>query len=195
VPQQGPTSASDNASGDVPFARLQLEPGLYGVTKVRWRTWPHRTWLSWLLAAVYLAIALTLTYNTAHHHAEPRWFSPVKYGVTFGWVLLVVGRLILEGTVSKPAPGKAPPWDRQIVDPWWTTIHTLTGVVLGLWLVPLLAVVAVTIGWEVLEIAVPGYGDEEINGNRLTDIGVAWAGWLIGLSISAAATGWLVPIT
>jgi hypothetical protein len=178
----------------MPFASLQIGPGLYGVTKVRWRTWPSRNWLSWLLAAVYLGAAFALILLTIHHRPHPEWFSVLRYVVTGGWILLVVGRLVLEGTVSKPIPGMPPPWDRQIVDPWWTTIHTLTGLVLGLWLTPLLVVVVVTLGWELLEISVPGFGDEEINGNRLTDIAVAWIGWLIGLAVAATAGGWVFPI-
>jgi hypothetical protein len=100
----------------------------------------------------------------------------------------------LEGTVSKPPPGQPPKWDKQLVDPWWTTIHTLTGVVLGLWLTPFLITVILTVSWELLEISVPGFGDEEINGNRLTDNLVAWIGWLIAAGISALVSGVPLPL-
>jgi hypothetical protein len=43
-----------------------------------------------------------------------------------------------------------------------------------------------TILWEGVEITAPGFGDHEINGNRLMDIAVAWAGWLVTSSLTAA---------
>jgi hypothetical protein len=99
----------------------------------------------------------------------------------------------MERTVSKPLPGQPPKWDRQLADPWWTTIHTLTGVVLGLWLTPLLIVVALTALWELLEIIVPGFGDEEINGNRLVDNLVAWIGWVVAAGMSALVSSQPLP--
>ena len=93
--------------------------------------------------------------------------------------------MILEATVAKPKPGEDPPWDKKLGDPWWTTIHTLAGVVFGLWLAPFLLVAALTIGWEVVEISVPGSGDKEINGNRMVDNLVAWGGWLIAGGIAS----------
>jgi hypothetical protein len=174
----------------LPFVRLQVGKGLYGVTKLLWRTWPSRNWLSWLIAGLFLVGAsflIVVTTNTTLN--EPRWHTLARWGFTFGLVILVVVRLILEGTVSKPSPGQPPKWDKQLVDPWWTTIHTLTGVVLGLWLTPLLITMILTVSWELLEISVPGFGDEEINGNRLTDTLVAWTGWLIAARISALVSG------
>jgi hypothetical protein len=51
------------------------------------------------------------------------------------------------------------------------------------------------VSWELLEITVPGYGDEEINGNRLIDIAVAWVGWGLAGGLSAWASGQpLLPI-
>jgi hypothetical protein len=190
---QNAATGTEPAAGDVPFARLQIQPGIHGVTKVRWRTWPQRSWLSWTLAAVYLAGAFALIYATTTAHAHPLWFTVSRYVVSAGWLVLVGGRLIAEGTVSRVPPGQVARWDRQIADPWWTTIHTVTGFVLGLWLVPFVVVAAVTIGWELVEISVPGFGDEEINGNRLTDISVAWLGWLAAVCVSASAIGWVIP--
>jgi cytochrome b561 len=97
-------------------------------------------------------------------------------------VAVVALRIILEGTVSKPPPGP-PPWDRKFADPWWTSIHTFTGITLGVWLTPWLVVAILTVAWEFLEISVPGFGDEEISGNRLVDILVAWTGWLVAAAI------------
>jgi hypothetical protein len=169
-----------------PFAELKVGKGLYGVTKVHWRNWPTRNWLSWLVAGAYVALGLGLAYLTARTGvAEPLWHAVLRYFLTGGLALVVVVRLILEGTVSRTPPGQVPKWDRRLLDPWWTPIHTLTGVVLGLWLVPFLIAVVLTALWEVLEITVPGYGDEEINGNRYFDMAVAWIGWLLAAGLSA----------
>ena len=177
-----------------PFVRLQIGKGLYGVTKVQWRTWPTRNWLSWVIAGLFLLGAFTLVYVTTKSGiGEPQWHRIARYGFTVALFALVVTRLILEGTVSKPPPGQPPKWDRQLVDPWWTTIHTSTGIVLGLWLTPFLVVAALTVSWEILEISVPGFGDEEINGNRLIDIAVAWVGWLLAAGLSALVSSQPLP--
>lgn len=60
------------------FARLQIQPGIHGVTKVRWRTWPQRSWLTWTRAAVYLALAFTLIYATTFGHAHPLRYSVLR---------------------------------------------------------------------------------------------------------------------
>jgi hypothetical protein len=181
------------STAETPFVRLQVGKGLYGVTKLKWRSWPGRNWLTWVCGGVFVAAAALVVFVTTETAVgEPGWHKAVRWGVTAGLAGLVVLRLGLEATVSKPT-GDAPAWDRKLGDPWWTTIHTLTGVVLGLWLVPLLVVVALTVLWEALEISVPGFGDEEINGNRLVDNLVAWAGWLVAAGISALASDVTLP--
>lgn len=177
------------------YVEVVIGPGLHGVTKLRWRDWPTRNWLSWVIAGCFLAIAvMIIVVATETATGEAQWQAVVRWAFTAGLVLLVATRLTLEGTVSKPVPGQPPKWDRQLVDPWWTTIHTLTGVVLGLWLTPFIIIAAATLLWEVLEICVPGFGDEEINGNRLTDILVAWTGWLVAAGIFALASQVPLPL-
>lgn len=179
----------------LPFARLQVGRGLYGVTKLQWRTWPTRNWLSWIIAGLFLVSAFVLVFVTTRNSLiEPQWHRATRYAFTVALMVIVVTRLILEGTVSKPQPGQPPKWDRQLVDPWWTTIHTSTGIVLGLWLTPFIVTAGLTASWELLEITVPGYGDEEVNGNRLTDIAVAWVGWGLAAGLSAWASGHPLPI-
>jgi cytochrome b561 len=124
----------------------------------------------------------------------PQWYLIVRWVAVGGLVLIVVFRLLLEGTVSKPPPGMPPKWDRLLVDPYWTPIHFLTGITLGVWLVPLVVVAIATMAWEVLEISVPGFGDEEITGNRLIDILVAWIGWLIAALIIGHLAGVSLPL-
>jgi hypothetical protein len=164
------------------------------VTKLQWRTWPTRNWLSWVIAGLFLISAFVLVYITTKNGvSEPHWHRIARYGLTVTLLVLVVTRLILEGTVSRPLPGQPPKWDRQLVDPWWTSIHTLTGVILGLWLTPFLILAGLTVSWELLEVVVPGYGDEEINGNRLIDVAVAWIGWGLVAGLWASASGQPLP--
>jgi hypothetical protein len=178
-----------------PFVQLQVQPGLFGVVKLRWRTWPTRNWLSFVLAAVFLGCSLAVI--VAVHRGvsnPPTWYITLQISFAVGLVAVVVFRLILEGTVSRPPPGSPPPWDRQLADRWWTPIHTLTGITLGIWLVPFLLVAALTILWEIFEVTVPGFGDEEITGNHLIDILSAWAGWVITIALICPQLGLTIPI-
>jgi hypothetical protein len=170
------------------FVELQVGSGLRGVTKLKWRDWPTRSWLSWVVAGVFILAAGFTCYLLAPSADDlPEWANIVRL-VGLGVLgLLIAVRLLLEATVSKTLPGEVPAGDRKFMDPWWSTIHTTTGVVLGLWLIPFLAVAILTILWEVLEISVPGFGDEEINGNRMFDILLAWTGWLVAGGIIALA--------
>ena len=72
------------------------------------------------------------------------------------------------------------PWskDSQTFDVW-TIAHFGAGLVFGLWYVPIIWCVFLTFGWELFEILVKGFGDQEKWWNRAIDIGVALVGWLI----------------
>lgn len=178
-----------------PFVRLQMGWGLFDVTKLRWRTWPSRSALSWVAGAVFLAGAGSLAWATARiPQPDDPWQRPLAWAGLGALVLLVVVRLVLEGTVSRTPPGHVPAGDRKLLDPWWSTIHTLAGVTLGLWLVPLLVVVLITLLWEALEISVPGFGDEEINGNRMFDLLLAWLGWGLAAALVSALAGTGLPL-
>ena len=171
-----------------PVVQLQLEPGLFGVIKLRWRDWPVRNVLSFVLAGVFVVCAIVLILLSRDAPSDPpTWYKVASFAVAALFVAIVALRLVLEGTVSKPPPGSPPKHDRQIIDPWWTTVHTLAGVTFGVWFVPFLVTVLITTAWEVFEISVPGFGDEEITGNRLTDLLFAWAGWLLAQVILCVA--------
>jgi RHS repeat-associated protein len=75
----------------------------------------------------------------------------------------------------------------------WSIVHTLFGVVAGLFLVPFATVVITTVAWELFEKYFPGFGDKEADRNRVSDIGVAWAGWLLFAVITAPALGVALP--
>lgn len=181
---------------------LTVGEGAFGVTKLHWQHWPgteyHRdtgrvrggpTWLTWVTAALFLGgMGLLVAFAGRHREDDPAGYQAVKYGATALLVALVGTRLVMEGTVSKTPEGETPKWDKQLADPWWTTIHTLTGVVMGLWQVPFPLVALATVTWEVFETTAPGFGDHEVNGNRATDIGVAWLGWAVAAGISSYVT-------
>jgi CDP-diglyceride synthetase len=179
----------------VPFAQVQVEAGLFGVVKVRWRDWPSRSWLSFVIGGVFVVLGVLFVWVThIEPVAPPGWYSSVRLIFVVALFAVVGFRLVLEGTVSKPAPGAPPTWDRKLADPWWTSIHTFTGITLGVWLTPWLVVAILTMAWEFLEICVPGFGDEEISGNRLVDIGVAWGGWLVTALIIGALVDTGIPL-
>ncbi len=178
-------STTIRGTGQEPFVSLQVGSGLRGVTKLKWRGWPHRNWLSYTCAIVFLAAAgLIVAATSKVPDSEPGGLTAVRVGFTIGLGLLVAYRLYSERNLLEP--GEIPEWDRRFGDPWWTTLHTLTGVMLGLWMTPFLVLVPLTLAWEVQEISVPGFGDEEINGNRLVDIAVAWLGWMLAAGIAAS---------
>ena len=178
-----------------PFVQLQVQPGLRGVTKLRWRSWRARNLLSFAGALAFLVAAGLLVLATHSTVADPpAWYPRVRLAATVALALWVITRLVLEGTVWKVPPGQVAPGDRQLFDAGWTPIHTSAGILLGLWLTPFLVVAALTVAWECLEISVPGFGDEEINGNRAGDILVAWLGWTVTCAVVAYALGERLPL-
>lgn len=87
-------------------AKLKSEPGLFGVTKLEWKSWPSRNWLSWLLAALFLVGAGILISQTVLQPRQPSsWHSSSRIIVGALLVVIVVVRLVMEATVAKPEPG------------------------------------------------------------------------------------------
>jgi RHS repeat-associated protein len=184
-----------------PATHLRHTPGIHGDTKMEWQHWPGArydvdtgkpkggwTWLTVAVAGLFMALMTLLMVLTRREDRpeDPKEYNYVRWGFT-GFVVALGGfRILLEETVSKTPEGEVPAGDRKVADPWWTTIHTSFGVLMGIWQVPFPLVMLSTILWEGVEITAPGFGDHEINGNRLMDIGVAWAGWLVASSITAA---------
>jgi hypothetical protein len=67
--------------------------------------------------------------------------------------------------------------DSTAVDFPWSVVHHLAGWVFFYMGTPFLVVAVLTIGWEIFEMFANGSGEDEINSNRLADIGLAWLGW------------------
>jgi RHS repeat-associated protein len=198
------TDDKDKYTSEVPDGRpgthLRHSGGIHGDTKVEWHHWPGTvydketgkpkggpTWLTVLVAGGFMGLMVLLMVLTRRQDRpeDPKEYSYVRWGFT-GFVVALGGfRLLLEGTVSKTPDGEVPAQDRKVADPWWTTIHTSFGMLMGIWQVPFPFVMMSTILWEGVEITAPGFGDHEINGNRMMDIAVAWAGWLVTSAIMA----------
>jgi hypothetical protein len=97
-----------------------------------------------------------------------------KLNKQFGWKL----------PANSPTGRDKPAWDA------WSWVHHLTGWMLGFFTGSLwpsfLFVVAATMLWEAFEWSGPsGLGDEESNGNRATDLTLAWAGFFLARLVMA----------
>jgi RHS repeat-associated protein len=102
---------------------------------------------------------------------------------TAGWAVLGYYRThkdfgLFGGKKADPTGRDKPAFDQ------WSWVHTLTGVLAGVWGGPLglgitLSLLGATVAWEGVEWAGPrGWGDEESKVNKLTDIVVAMLGFL-----------------
>src|SRR5262249_48734010 len=80
-----------------------------------------------------------------------------------------------------------------IFDPW-TIVHTTAGFFMGVWGVPFPLVAIFTIGWEIFEYLVPGFGDTELIANRAMDVAVAWVGWGIAAGVIGLLSNTPAPL-
>lgn len=142
---------------------------------------PDVSWTKWIFFGMFVGIATFITLLTHPVTSGLSLFAKVLQ--TFlpmveGMLLGVFGHKDL---VNKPKPGSI---DSKPVDRW-SFVHTLAGVVLGLAGVSFPVVALLTVAWEAFEITVHGFGDDEINANRITDILVAWGGWFFAKALMA----------
>jgi len=82
--------------------------------------------------------------------------------------------------------------DSQPID-WYTLAHTMVGVFLGAWFLPIWWVLILTIAWEVFEAVAPGFGETETLGNRIVDVAVACFGWVLVTGIAALTLNTQMP--
>jgi len=204
------SSASSPAAGRATKSKERSSTGVFskisdflsGHTKANkpWETWtkwisktwvgnlkkdkqgkPDVSWTKWIFFGIFVGIASLITLLTHPATAGLSLFAKVLQ--TFlpmveGMLLAVFGHKDL---VNKPKPGSI---DSKPVDRW-SFVHTLAGVVLSLLGVSFPIVALLTVAWEAFEITVHGFGDEEINANRITDILVAWGGWFFARALMA----------
>ena len=127
-------------------------------------------WYSWLILAFHLIWNFLIIWMT-----KAEVFSDtLRWGVTIAFILATAGFGAYDHFFDKDTEGR----DQKPCDKW-TIIHTLAGVVFGLWYVPLVYVVITVLWWEVFEATVKGFGDKEVILNRVVDMGVALGGWLL----------------
>ena len=127
-------------------------------------------WYSWLILAFQFVWSVGVSWMT-HRPIAPLW---LRLAVTGAFLVLGLIFGLIDFVASKDSSGRDDtPFDR------WTIVHTLAGVVFGIWVVPLFYLLSVVILWECFEFSVKGFGDQEVILNRVMDVGVAVAGWLI----------------
>lgn len=120
---------------------------------------------------------------------------------TLTWILRVLGTLAwllfacwlgYRDIVTKKGDGPTDidhvPFDR------WSWIHASAGAIFGIWFLPFIVVVVLTIGWEFFEKYVPGFGEKETLANRAVDVIGAWIGWLLLAGLVVLLEGEGLPI-
>jgi hypothetical protein len=142
-------------------------------------------WFGWVGLGVFLVGAVSLVIFT-HNPVVPTW---LRWTVTGAWVAVTVGLGIYDFFLGGASGGEI---DKSPIDRW-TIPHTGAGLVLGLWLVPLVWVFCLVVLWEVFEALPTGFGHEEVISNRLVDIGVAIVGWFVVAGIVALINGVSIP--
>jgi len=145
-------------------------------------------------AITFWAVAITLSFLTSPTSDQPGWVWAVRVGVIVLGVAWVVWLILHERSLTRQG---LPLNNDTIAVDLWTIAHTMAGVVLGAWGIPLPLVVIFTIGWEFFERYGHGIGNDESLDNRLVDVAVAWIGWIVFVGITTAGTGteipWLLP--
>jgi hypothetical protein len=135
-------------------------------------------WWSWLILALHLLWSFTIIWLTKAEvfGAKVRWGAAIALG------LGAAGLGAYDHFINKDTDNR----DKGKFDPW-TVVHTLAGVVFGLWYVPFIYVLITVFWWELFEFTVKGFGDKEVIINRGVDMGVAIVGWLIVVGIFGGA--------
>jgi len=140
------------------------------------------------VAAIGVALLTTSLTN------QPGWVWALRVITMVAGVGVAIFLIVREK--ARAGDGLPPDRDSTAFD-LWTIAHTTAGLVMGAWALPGPLVLLYTIGWEVFEFNVPGFGDKEIMLNRVVDVAVACVGWLVVAGLVAIATGqqmpWLLP--
>ena len=147
-------------------------------------------------AFIFWGIAGLLSLVTIALSQQPGWEWVFRIGMAVAGAVIVFGSLGRESDLKRR--GLTAQRIPKVVDSW-TLVHTCAGLVMGAWGIPFPLVALFTVGWEIYEYVVPGFGDTELMTNRVVDIAVAWAGWAIVAGIVSLLTKtpipWLLPST
>jgi hypothetical protein len=145
-----------------------------------------------LMALGFWIVAVTLTVFTAPVEEQPSWIWVVRVVTP----VLGIGWLIWLGRHERSLNDRhLPVHNDTIAVDLWTIAHTMAGVVMGAWGIPLPLVVLFTIGWEFFEKYGGGIGSDESLDNRIVDVVVALIGWIVLAGITTQSIGmpWLLP--
>lgn len=142
-------------------------------------------WYSWIILVLHLGWSVTIILMTKGnvYELEPRWI------VTGIFIAGALGLGLYDFIINKTTEGRDTiPFDL------WTIIHTLAGIVFGLWYVPLIWVLVTVFWWEFFEFSVKGFGEKEAIINRAVDVGVAVVGWLVVVIVGMIIKGSAFPL-
>lgn len=147
---------------------------------------PKIPWYGWVGLGIFVVGGLLLAFFT-HRPVVP---EAVRWIVTGAWVV-VTGALGLYDFFGVGG-GTGEGIDKLPVDRW-TIAHTGAGVVFGVWFLPFVLVLALTVLWEVFESLPTGFGQGEIITNRIVDVSVALGAWFLVTVIAGAIAGAPIP--
>jgi hypothetical protein len=132
-------------------------------------------WTKWLWFGLFVVPAGLLIWATTPATVGLSFFAKFLQTYLPMVEILLLAIFGFMDLVKKSDPGSI---DSKPIDRW-SIVHCGAGVVMGLYAVPFLVVVLLTVLWELFEMLVPGFGDTEIAANRITDLTLAWAGWFV----------------
>jgi hypothetical protein len=142
-------------------------------------------WYSWIGLVAMLGVGY-LIFSLTNSHVVTAW---LRWGITILWIAITLGLGIYDFIAAKDSASRDDtPFDR------WTISHGGAGIVFGLWYLPLVFVLILTIAWEFFEKFVPGFGDREIILNRVVDVGIATILWLVVVVITMLVSGSPFPL-
>jgi RHS repeat-associated protein len=133
----------------------------------------------WIFFGVFVALAALLIFATKSA-TSVTYFAQFLKGSFSGLEIILLGVFGKKDLIDKLDPKSK--IDKTGADRW-SIVHGLAGVVLGLFGVAFPVVLGITVLWEVFEMTVHGFGDTEINANRINDILFALGGWFFSRAI------------
>ena len=142
-------------------------------------------WYSWIILGFHLIWNVGIILMTKSDVVN----STLRWGVTIAFLALTLALGVYDFFIAKDSATRDDtPFDK------WTISHTLAGFVFGVWYLPLVFVLITVIWWEAFEFSVTGFGEKEVILNRVVDMGVALAGWLVVVVIAMLISGADFPL-
>jgi hypothetical protein len=147
---------------------------------------PGIPWYSWIALVIMLGLGALVFYLT-NGLVVASW---LRWCVTIVWLVVIVSFGIHDFVIGSDSGGAK---DDKPFD-YWTIAHGGAGLVFGLWYMPLVFVLLLTICWEIFEWLVPGFGEKEVFLNRAVDVGIAVVLWFLVVIVAMLTTGAPFPL-